>query len=68
MNGSQGTVVDIVFATGDHPNHDLVANRMPIAVIVNFLAIVALSFFQSRTVAHGSLSNQKNKSAANVLR
>ena len=45
MNGSQGTVMDIVFAAGDHPNHDLVANRMPIAIIVNFPGYCGPLFF-----------------------
>ena len=36
MNGSQGTVENIVFSMGDHPNHDRVANRMPSAVIITF--------------------------------
>ena len=45
MNGSQGIVVDIVYAQGDHPNHDCVANRMPCAVVVDFPGYSGPAFF-----------------------
>ena len=45
MNGSLGTVVDIVYAAGDHPNHDRVANCMPGAVVVHFPGYSGPPFF-----------------------
>ena len=36
MNRGQGTVVDIPYADGDHPNHDCLVNRQPAAAIVDF--------------------------------
>jgi Ni,Fe-hydrogenase III component G len=45
MNGSQGSIVDIVYADGCNPNHDSVANRMPNAVIVDFPGYTGKPFF-----------------------
>ena len=45
MNGSQGTVVDIVYFDGCHPNHDVVANRMPMAIVVDFPGYTGPPFF-----------------------
>ena len=53
MNGSQGTVVDIIFAAGDHPNHDRVANRMPSAIVIDFPGYTGPPFFRSNTLALG---------------
>ena len=53
MNGSQGTVVDIIFAAGDHPNHDRVANRMPSAIVIDFSGYTGPPFFRSHTLALG---------------
>ena len=45
MNGSQGTVVDIVCLDGCHPNHDVAANRMPMAIVVDFPGYTGPPFF-----------------------
>lgn len=45
MNGSQGIVKDIVFAPGDHPNHDRVENRMPYAIVIDFPGYSGPPFF-----------------------
>ena len=45
MNGSQGKVVDTVYAAGCHPNHDCVANRMPMAFVVDFPGYSGPPFF-----------------------
>ena len=45
INGSQGRVVDVVYADGCHPNHDCVENRMPLSQIVDFPGYTGPPFF-----------------------
>ena len=69
MNGRQGMVEDVVFSTGDHPNHDRVANLMLCANVLAFPATPVRFSLQSQIVELGSFSNnQKNKSGASVVR
>ena len=51
MNGSQGTIVAIIFAQGHHPNHDDPSKRMPSVIIVDFPQYIGPSFFADDTKA-----------------
>lgn len=46
INGSQGTVLDIVFAPGHSPNHESVECRVPEFVLVDFPEYRGPGFFQ----------------------
>lgn len=48
MNGSQGTIVDIIYAKGHHPNHDDPTKRMPSAIIVEFPQYIGPAFFTEK--------------------
>ena len=45
MNGSQGSVVDIVYCLGCHPNHSDVARCMPESIVVAFPGYSGPPFF-----------------------
>jgi hypothetical protein len=45
MNGTQGTVKQIVFAHGCHPNHEDATKRMPKAVVVDFPKYAGSAFY-----------------------
>jgi len=45
MNGTQGVVKQIVFATGCHPRHEDERYRMPEAIVVDFPKYAGPTFF-----------------------
>ena len=47
MNGTQGTIKEIVFRPGDHPNHEDSGRRMPEAIIADFPKYGGPAFFDT---------------------
>ena len=51
MNGSQGTIIEIIFANGHHPNHDDPAKRMPSVIIIEFKQYIGPLVFSDQSKA-----------------